>query len=646
MKTRNHCLLIVLTVLAGAPGAWAGRPTLSGHVPPEVAELRLRPIGRMPGTNRLHFAINLPLRNDEQLNLLLRQVYDPTSTNFHHYLTPEQFREQFGPSPDDYEAVAKFAQANGLTVTRRHPGRAVMGLDASVADIEKALHVKMLLYQHPTEGRQFYAPDAEPSLDLSVPVEAISGLNNYMVSRPISQRSPMTPITPSRPITPSPPGKPLAGTGTNGYFIGSDFRNAYAPGVTLTGVGQTLGLVESAAAGGYNPGDIQLYEKLAGLPNVPLVSVFTNDAYGVPGTANTEYSVDIEMAIAMAPGLSSVVLYERDGIVTDEETYQEMAYPTYGETRPNQISTSWSMDVSPASTNYLRELVVQGQSFFYASGDGGALVGRTADWPAFNYTTIVGGTSLTMSGFGQGWKSEQVWGSGGPTGSPYGSAGGLLTGVHIPFYQVGVDMSFNQGSTLYRNVPDVAMPASSIEVVDSYQPTNGPRQTELVGVIGGTSCASPLWAGFAALVNQQAEAEGKPPAGFLNPAIYAIGEGPNYTNCFHDITVGNNSWSNSPTAYYATNGYDLCTGWGSPVGASLINALIDFTGPVFVNLNYTGTSIDGSFDHPYKTFAQGSNAVSVGGTIFFLNGGSSPQPTTITKPMTISAENGPVSIGN
>jgi hypothetical protein len=82
------------------------------------------------------------------------------------------------------------------------------------------------------------------------------------------------------------------------------------------------------------------------------------------------------------------------------------------------------------------------------------------------------------------------------------------------------------------------------------------------------------------------------------------------------------------------------------VGASLINALLDFAGPVFVNLNYTGTTIDGSFDHPYKTFAQGSNAVSVGGTIFFLNGGSSPQPTTITKPMTISAENGPVSIGN
>ena len=82
--------------------------------------------------------------------------------------------------------------------------------------------------------------------------------------------------------------------------------------------------------------------------------------------------------------------------------------------------------------------------------------------------------------------------------------------------------------------------------------------------MGGTSCAAPLWAAFTALVNQQAAAASQPPVGFLNPALYAIGKGANYTTCFHDITTGNNTWSGSPNLFFAVPGYDLCTGWGTP----------------------------------------------------------------------------------
>ena len=79
----------------------------------------------------------------------------------------------------------------------------------------------------------------------------------------------------------------------------------------------------------------------------------------------------------------------------------------------------------------------------------------------------------------------------------------------------------------------------------------------------GTSIAAPLWAGFTALVIEQAAAEeGKPTVGFINPALYAIGEGAEYNNVFHDITIGNNTWTGSPNHYYAATGYDLCTGWG------------------------------------------------------------------------------------
>src|SRR5207248_2086258 len=112
------------------------------------------------------------------------------------------------------------------------------------------------------------------------------------------------------------------------------------------------------------------------------------------------------------------------------------------------------------------------------------------------------------------------------------------------------------------NLPDVAMVASGIYVLANLV-------TNLN--IGGTSCAAPLWAGFMALVNQQAAMKGRPPIGFLNPAIYAIGKGAGYSGTFHDITTGANTNAVSPTNFFATAGYDLCTGWGTPKGASLIN---------------------------------------------------------------------------
>jgi subtilase family serine protease len=381
---------------------------------------------------------------------------------------------------------------------------------------------------------------------------------------------------------------------------------------------------------------------MTGAPNVPLVPIFQNAQVGVPGHWNVEFSVDIEMVIAMAPGISNIILYEYvdtngNEVVTDEEMYQEMASPTYGEPRPNQISTSWSVDNSPAATNYLRQLMVQGQSFFYASGDGGAWPIKTNNWPGFNYITLVGGTSLLMNSTGVSWNAESAWG---------GSSGGIFTGLPIPFYQKGINMTGNQGSTQCRNAPDVAMSADNNLVVNSYQPTNGSRQTLSVGVIGGTSCAAPLWAAFTALVNQQAAEQDRPSVGFLNPALYAIGQSVNYTNCFHDITVGNNTTSGSPNAYYATNGYDLCTGWGSPNGNHLLNTFVALCGPVIVDFNYTGTTNNGTWDYPYKNMAQGTSAVSNNGTIFIINGGSSSERPVISKPMTITAENGPSTIGN
>jgi len=126
-------------------------------------------------------------------------------------------------------------------------------------------------------------------------------------------------------------------------------------------------------------------------------------------------------------------------------------------------------------------------------------------------------------------------------------------------------MAGNQGSTTCRNIPDVALTADD---VFSYA-NNGQS-----GSIGGTSCAAPLWAGLMALANQQAVALGAAPVGFINPAVYATGCNTNYTQVFHDITTGDNTWDSSLGQFYAVTGYDLCTGWGTPSGQSLLDTLV------------------------------------------------------------------------
>ncbi|MGO9002025.1 MAG: protease pro-enzyme activation domain-containing protein, partial [Limisphaerales bacterium] len=139
------------------PGIAAERQVLHGHVPAAVARFNLQPTGQLPATKSLHLAIGLPLRNQAALTDLIQQLYDPASPNYHQYLTPEQFTEQFGPTERDYQKVIAFAKRNGLTVTGTSANRVLLDVSGSVADIEKAFQVTMLTYRHPTEARDFFA---------------------------------------------------------------------------------------------------------------------------------------------------------------------------------------------------------------------------------------------------------------------------------------------------------------------------------------------------------------------------------------------------------------------------------------------------------------------------------------------------------
>jgi subtilase family serine protease len=593
--------MVLLPLAAYAQNS--GRQLLKGHVPAAVSRLHLQSLGRLSATQRLNLAIGLPLRNQQALDTLLQQIYDPASPNYRHYLTPEQFTEQFGPTEQDYEAVVNFATKNGLTVTYRHPNRVVLDVSGSVPDIEKAFHVAMQVYQHPTEARTFYMPDVEPSVDLTVPILHISGLDNYSLPRPANLK--IKPI--GQMATPEASGANAtlnSGSGPGGLYMGNDFRAAYTPGVTLDGSGQVVGLLQFD---GYYTNDIAAYENQAGLPNVTLTNVLINGFSGNPTTnvnAVAEVSLDIEMAISMAPGIFKVVVYEAPNGST---AWSTILSRIADDNLAKQISCSWSGGSPDAAVDGIfKQMASQGQSFFCASGDNDAFNGSIPFLLDNTNITLVGGTVLTTTGAGGSYVSETVWNdrTPNPNGGDWGSSGGISPTYAMPSWQQGIDMTTNHGSTTMRNVPDVALTGANIFIVaDNNQYESA----------SGTSCAAPLWAGFTALVNQQAATFVRPTVGFVNPAIYAIGKGTDYTNDFHDITTGDNTWSDSPTNFYAVHGYDLCTGWGTPAGQNLINTL---AGPpdVLDISPFLGFNSYGAIGGPFTITSQMFTLTNLGGS--------------------------------
>ena len=620
---RLFTALAAAVILVDIPVLGAQRQVLSGHLPPAPA---LRALSANPAPKELDVAFALPLRNREKLASLLQGLYDPASPNYHKYLTPQQFTDRFGPTQTDYDAVVEFARSNGLAVLTTHSNRTVLVVRGAVADIERAMHLKIRVYQHPTESRTFYAPDTEPSVDLDVPLAGIWGLDNYFLARPGGE--PITGVAPAG----APPG---GGSGSGGAYRGDDIRPAYVPGTSLTGSGQVIGLFE---LDGYYNNDIVAYENASSIsPQVPLVNVLVDGFSGTPGnSANSvgEVSLDIELAIAMAPGISQMTVYEA---TNNGAHILSLLNRIANDNLAKQISSSWFIFNYPGGDAVYQEFAAQGQSFFQCSGDLNAFFSGIGQWADNPYITTCGGTFLNTTGPAGSWVSETVWNNGNGTN---GSGGGISVNYSIPLWQQGISMASNQGSTSQRNVPDVAMLAYGAWIISNNGST---------GSWWGTSLAAPLWAGYTALVNQQAANNGLPAIGFLNPALYQIAKGSSYATCFHDVTSGNNTSASSPSQFYAVAGYDLCTGLGTPNGINLINALAlygGYTSGTWVDYNYTGGTQSGTYDAPYKTLAQGVAAVPSGGEIWFRTSGSKVETMTVSKPMTIHSLAGPATVGH
>jgi subtilase family serine protease len=224
-------LVLILSVVCQAQGL----TPLTRHVREVTLTGQARPVGHLPATQTMRLTVVLPLRNQAELDNLLQELYDPSSLSYRHFLTVEEFTSRFGPTPEDYDSVIHFAEANGLTVVGNSRNRVVLNVTGSVASIEQAFHVTMGVYQHPTESRTFFAPDREPTPYLSFPLWHIAGLDNYSIPHPNFVHRAQSEVSTKPNAT--------TGSGPSAAFLGSDMRAAYYGG-TLTGSGQSLGLLE------------------------------------------------------------------------------------------------------------------------------------------------------------------------------------------------------------------------------------------------------------------------------------------------------------------------------------------------------------------------------------------------------------------
>jgi subtilase family serine protease len=557
--------ILAIVFLANALSQAEPAPLLTRHVRDVVVNGQAPLVGQLPAKQTIHFDVVLAVRDRASLQTFVQEVNDSTSPSYHQFLTPQEFSARFGPSQKDWDALVAFAKASGFQIVGGSRDAMDLRMTGTVAAIEKAFHVTMGVYQHPAENRTFYAPDREPTVNLPFSLWHISGLDNYSIPHPMfvkkSDYAKAHGISPDKVVSHA-----TTGSGPSASFLGSDMRAAYYGGTALTGSGQNIGLFEYE---GYDIADLNTYYSNVGQTRTATVTGISTDGTSLScvdsrsggDCDDTEQILDMTQSLGMAPGITGLYVYVGS---TDSAIISAMTVTTDAPLS-KQLSCSWGWTPADPSTldPYFEKMASQGQNFFAAAGDSSAWSASNEAWPADDANIVsVGGTDLTTSSAAGPWASETAWADSGGGISP--------DSIPIPSWQQlsGVITSSNKGSTTLRNGPDVAANANFTFYVCADQTTCTAND------YGGTSFATPMWAGYLALANQQAASNGDS-IGFIDPIIYPAALGSSYSTLFHDITSG------SCGTYSGITGYDLCTGWGSPKTTGLINLLAGSSTPTF-----------------------------------------------------------------
>jgi len=450
--------------------------------------------------------------------------------------TAEEIRQIAAPEPVEYDALIASLRQEGFTITGESTTRLWVSVKADHSLFEKVFSTKLETNLQ-NERRAMVEPSVPAHLGL---VAAVNGLSSFKRRNPLMRKS--------MGLTATPQGGLSRDEIVQAYHLDSLYAAGY------NGSGQDVAV---ATYGDVKTEVIQSFYQQLELSPAPSVDKVTfNGPAALDDDAATETSLDAEFIGMIAPGAHVHVF---TSAANSDAGEMQLFTAILDDGRAKVVNYSWGGCEPQLTAQHAAEMgkvfaraVAQGVNILVASGDNGSDScnnGKTAaDWPAAHPAVVaVGGTSLnaTAGGF-----NETAWS---------GSGGGISKKWAAPAWQKGTT---RQTKRVY---PDVSFNAdgkvSPQPIYISYKGQVG------WAPVGGTSMATPQWAGFLALVNAARAQNGKAALGFLNPLIYGLDSGTR-ASAFNDVTEGSNG------AYKAGVGFDAVTGWGSMNGAALAPVLV------------------------------------------------------------------------
>ncbi len=533
------------------------------------------PIGPVPPDESMSVLVGLATPDPDAVSGLLSALYTPGTPEYHDFVSPNELAERFGPSDPSISAAVGYFDGFGLDVSVS-PDHLLLTVTGPSRELGDAFGTTLDEYRSPAGG-WFVSHPSPATLPAVAPWSGVYGLGN---------RTPLVSDVATEGLS-SANVEPLAtcaGTGPtdlDACQIWQAYNMSTLVSSGINGSGTRIAVVDaysSAESQNALTSDISSFAAQNGIavgtvnfvypdPTSADLNVSTNPDW------NVEDALDLEWARAAAPGATIDMTFSPNpGIGLYEAVDWLVAHQAV-----NVISMSWgepdvgvynSFDqpcssACNASTDgsygilspVLAFAAAEGISIFAASGDCGSADGTSGvatNYPASDPdVTGVGGTNLIVDA--NGWDGETAWsgnssGAASPGCQNQGGSGGGYSPFPRPWWQSALP-----ASPAGRGVPDVALDAENpVDIV-----SNGHTLA-----VAGTSVATPIWAGIAAIADQSAGA----PLGFLNPALYRIAAGANYSADFHDIVSGTNGYSAGP-------GWDPVTGLGSPRVASLVQNL-------------------------------------------------------------------------
>lgn len=557
--------------------------------------------------------VGLKLQNNSALNSYLSQVSNPTSILYRHYLSHEQFVHFFEVNDSVYNSVASYYSSMGLTVVQGND-HGYLQVTGTLMNLQKAFNTTFAMFKTSLGEFYFNLNNISVPNSLFPYINTAIGFNNYPYFAPSLLLNPSLGTNLSTEIS-----QLKSGSG-NGIGL-ANAEPPYTPYATELAYNET-GLISRGINGQYitiavtdafgdptSISDLLAYDALYNMPaNNSYQTVYP---YGQPAPVSTvegsvvglwevESALDIQMAHATSPNANIVSVISPDA---DYTLTQSLVYAITNQLA-NVISNSWGAPEPEIGNEaqyfhpFAKEAAATGITVLAASGDQGSAgydtsVPRSVMWPSDDpYVLAVGGTSLFMNGTVNtglsnplngppavpevvnptGWSNETAWD--GYTG------GGYSILFAKPSWQTGQGIPTSGKYADRRGVPDVAADAMFAGNLFIF---NGVVAGSYA--FGGTSFASPLWAGVIATADSYELDYGNGNLlGFVSPTLYSIFNSPAYHKAFHDILYG----YNGPNGLFnATPGWSPVTGLGSPNVGFLSHQLTIMTYSAGVKGDYT-----------------------------------------------------------